>query len=184
MQKTKMAASVNGPLTKIKVLEFAGLAPVPLAGMILSDFGASVTRVDRFGDHFAQDVLARGKKSIVVNLKKQKGIEIIKKLSRNVDVVIEPFRPTVMEKLGLGPKELIKENEKLIYARLTGRSTKMRKLELRHIIKALPSTTTRLPSFKHFRASEAPAWGKEAVLPPPFRIKIRNGRTFKFLCES
>ena len=115
-------AARAGPLDKIRVLEFAGLAPVPLAGMILADFGASVIRVDKSESSFAEDVLSRGKKSIVVNLKKRKGIEIIKKLTRNTDVLIEPYRPNVMEKLGLGPRELLKEHEKLIYARLTGTS--------------------------------------------------------------
>lgn len=109
-----------GPLEKIRVLEFAGLAPVPLAGMILADFGASVIRIDKFESSFAEDVLSKGKKSIVVNLKKPKGVEIIKKLTRNTDVLIEPYRPNVMEKLGLGPGELLKEQERLIYARLTG----------------------------------------------------------------
>ena len=114
-------AACRGPLSNVKVLEFAGLAPVPLAGMILADFGASVIRVDRYGGSFAQDVLARGKKSITVDLKTRKGVDVVKKLSRKVDVLIEPFRPNVMEKLGLGPKEVMKENEKLIYARLTGK---------------------------------------------------------------
>lgn len=108
------------PLRKIKVLELAGLAPVPMAGMILADFGASVLRIDKFGDTLAPDRLARGKQSIQINLKTAKGVEIVKKLSRSSDVLIEPFRPGVMEKLGIGPETLMKENEKLIYARLTG----------------------------------------------------------------
>lgn len=108
------------PLRKIKVLELAGLAPVPMAGMILADFGASVLRIDKFGDTLAPDRLARGKQSIQINLKTAKGVEIVKKLSRSSDVLIEPFRPGVMEKLGIGPETLLKENEKLIYARLTG----------------------------------------------------------------
>lgn len=113
-------AAGRGPLSKIKVLEFAGLAPVPFAGMILADFGASVIRVEKLGNSLAEDVLARGKKSISVNLKTPKGADVIKRLSKNADILIEPFRPNVMEKLGLGPKELMKVNERLIYARLTG----------------------------------------------------------------
>lgn len=66
------------------------------------------------------DVLRAGKRTISLNLKKQKSIEVMKKLCRNADVLIEPYRPGVMEKLGLGPTELLKENPKLIYARLTG----------------------------------------------------------------
>eukprot|EP00795_Rhopilema_esculentum_P006267 gene6267-11685_t len=109
-----------GPLSKVRVLELAGLAPVPMAGMILADFGASVIRIDRMEQGFAEDFLARGKKSIMVDLKNKKGIEVVKKLSKNADVLMDPFRPNVMEKLGLGPDTLLKENEKLIYARLTG----------------------------------------------------------------
>ena len=115
----KMAAKA-GPLAKIKVLEFAGLAPVPLAGKILADFGASVIRVDKFESSFAEDVLSQGKKSIVVNLKRPQGVDVIKRLTKSADVLIEPFRPNVMERLGLGPKDLLKEHERLIYARLTG----------------------------------------------------------------
>eukprot|EP00794_Sanderia_malayensis_P009973 gene9973-10996_t len=106
------------PLRSIKVLELAGLAPVPMAGMILADFGASVIRIDKPG--ISLDRLARGKKSIVVDLKTSKGADIVERLCQNSDVLIEPFRPGVMEKLGLGPKKLLKINEKLIYARLTG----------------------------------------------------------------
>ncbi|KAK0179486.1 hypothetical protein PV327_005235 [Microctonus hyperodae] len=107
------------PLKNIKVLELAGLAPAPFCGMILADFGASVIRVDRTGV-LQRDVLGNGKRSIALNLKGEKGAEIFRKLSDNSDVVIDPFRKGVMEKLKLGPQDLTKSNEKLIYARLTG----------------------------------------------------------------
>jgi len=87
--------------------------------MILSDFGATVTRVDKVINN-PLDVLKAGKRTISLNLKKPKAIEIMMKLCKNADVLIEPYRPGVMEKLGLGPEVLIKENPKLIYARLTG----------------------------------------------------------------
>ena len=113
-----MAAS--RPLSRIKVLELAGLAPAPLAGMILADFGATVVRIDRVGNVTSTDRIARGKKSIAVNLKSPRGVEVIRKLSRNADILIEPFRPGVMEKLGIGPDLLCEMNERLIYGRLTG----------------------------------------------------------------
>ena len=113
-----------GPLKNIKVLELAGLAPAPMAGMILSDFGANVIRIDRAVNGYAQgagpDDLARGKKSIALNLKSTEGQNALKKLVSVSDVIIEPFRPGVMERLGLGPEVLMKLNPKLIYARMTG----------------------------------------------------------------
>eukprot|EP00090_Calanus_glacialis_P032336 TRINITY_DN53582_c0_g1_i1.p1 TRINITY_DN53582_c0_g1~~TRINITY_DN53582_c0_g1_i1.p1 ORF type:complete len:377 (+),score=126.49 TRINITY_DN53582_c0_g1_i1:45-1175(+) len=107
-------------LRGMKVIELAGLAPAPVCGMILSDFGAKVIRVDKVGSGLNYDVTARGKRSIALNLKKPEGVDILRKLCGSADVLIEPFRPGVMERLGLGPDTLIKENPKLIYARLTG----------------------------------------------------------------
>lgn len=112
--KTKMA------LKGIKVIELAGLAPSPFCGMILADFGASVIRVDKVGSGLNYDVTARGKKSIALNLKQPQGAQILKKLCSDSDVLIEPFRAGVMEKLGLGPQVLMDQNPGLIYARLTG----------------------------------------------------------------
>jgi len=107
-------------LKGLKVIELAGLAPAPVCGMILSDFGAKVIRVDKVGSGLNYDVTARGKRSIALNLKKAEGVDILRKLCTSADVLIEPFRPGVMERLGLGPGTLTKENPKLIYARLTG----------------------------------------------------------------
>ncbi|XP_064093870.1 alpha-methylacyl-CoA racemase-like [Macrobrachium nipponense] len=102
-----------------RVVELAGLAPAPFCGMILSDFGANVIRVDKpKGPHI--DRSGRGKRSVVLDLKKPEGINIVKRMCAKADVLIEPYRPGVMEKIGLGPVELMKENPKLIYARLTG----------------------------------------------------------------
>ncbi|CAM1508368.1 Fc.00g052160.m01.CDS01 [Cosmosporella sp. VM-42] len=117
------------PLRGIKVLEFAGLAPGPFAGMLLADAGASILRVDRaqsdahqFGKRAlpTEDMLARHKSSICVDLKAPQGIALIKKLIPRVDVLIDPFRPGVLEKLGLGPDELMAINPRLIYGRMTG----------------------------------------------------------------
>ena len=111
--------SQNETLRGLKVIELAGLAPAPFCGMILSDFGADVIRVDRSAQ-FSSDQLCRGKRSICINLKKKEGREVLMNLLKEADVLIDPFRPKVLEKLGFGPDLLIKENPRLIYARLTG----------------------------------------------------------------
>lgn len=107
-------------LAGVQVLELAGLAPAPFCGMILADFGATVIRVDKAKSSVASDTLARGKRSIALDLKSLGGVSVLKKLCKRSDVLIEPFRHGVMENLGLGPDVLMKENPRLIYARLTG----------------------------------------------------------------
>ncbi|XP_057305605.1 alpha-methylacyl-CoA racemase-like [Hydractinia symbiolongicarpus] len=121
-----MATSVakNLPLSGIRVLEFAGLAPAPFAGMILADFGANVFRVDRAGETSTLDSLSRGKRSISLNLKSKKGVDVIRRLSSNTDILLEPYRPGVMEKFGLGPEALCGVNERLVYTRLNGFGSK------------------------------------------------------------
>lgn len=106
-------------LKGIKVIEMAGLAPAPFCGMILSDFGADVIRVDK-ANAPPLDRQGRGKRSIALNLKSPEGIAVVHRLCAKADVLIEPFRPGVMEKLGLGPSTLLSQNPRLIYARLTG----------------------------------------------------------------
>ncbi|CAI5667205.1 alpha-methylacyl-CoA racemase [Oreochromis niloticus] len=107
-------------LAGVRVIELAGLAPAPFCGMILADFGAKVIRVDRTKVPVSLDTQARGKRSVAINLKTTEGIALLRKLCIKSDVVLEPYRKGVMEKLGLGPHELLKENPRLIYARLTG----------------------------------------------------------------
>lgn len=107
-------------LAGVRVIELAGLAPAPFCGMILADFGAKVTRVDRTKVPTSLDTQARGKRSVAINLKTTEGIALLRKLCIKSDVVLEPYRKGVMEKFGLGPHELLKENPRLIYARLTG----------------------------------------------------------------
>ncbi len=86
------AVTLDMALRGVKVIELAGLAPSPYCGMILSDFGASVIRVDRPGAGVNYDVTARGKKSIALNLKNPKGVDVIKQMCAQSDVLIEPFR--------------------------------------------------------------------------------------------
>ncbi|KXS22432.1 alpha-methylacyl-CoA racemase [Gonapodya prolifera JEL478] len=110
----------RGPLSGVRVVELAGLAPAPFAGMVLADFGADVVRVDRKEGQWVEDVLARGKRSIALDMKHHNGRDTLLRLFDAADVVIEPFRPGVMEKLGFGPDVLCGRNPKLVYARMTG----------------------------------------------------------------
>ncbi|XP_029797391.1 alpha-methylacyl-CoA racemase [Suricata suricatta] len=107
-------------LQGIRVLELAGLAPGPFCGMVLADFGARVVRVDPPRARGDVSFLGRGKRSLAVDLKRPEGAALLRRLCRQADVVLEPFRHGVMEKLQLGPEILQRENPKLIYARLTG----------------------------------------------------------------
>ena len=112
-----------GPLKDIKIIEMAGIGPAPFCGMILADMGAEVISVDRItsaGRGSSADIASRGKKSIAIDIRKEEGQEIIKKLILNADVLIEGFRPGVMEKNNLGPDDLLKINPKLIFGRMTG----------------------------------------------------------------
>ncbi len=112
-----------GPLKDIKVIEMAGIGPAPFCGMILADMGAeviSVERINAVGRGSNSDIASRGKKSMTVDIRKTEGQEIIKKLIQSADVLIEGFRPGVMEKNNLGPDELLKINSKLIFGRMTG----------------------------------------------------------------
>jgi len=111
-----------GPLSDVKVLEFAGLGPAPFCGMLLADLGADVVRIDRPGgqDYKPEDVESRGRSSIVLDLKNASDKDIVLKLVKKADIVLEGFRPGVMERLGLGPDDLLTVNPALVYGRITG----------------------------------------------------------------
>lgn len=113
-----------GPLKGITVLEIASIGPGPFCGMMLADMGATVIRVDRYVEETPTtpntDVLARNRQSISVDLKKPEGIELVLKLCRQSDALIEGFRPGVAERLGIGPEACMKINPKLVYGRMTG----------------------------------------------------------------
>ena len=112
-----------GPLTGIRVVEMAGIGPGPFTAMMLSDLGAEVIRVDRLshkGVGHRANVLNRGRKSIAVDLKNPRGVETTLRLIEQADVVLEGFRPGVMERLGLGPEKCLSVNPRLIFGRMTG----------------------------------------------------------------
>ena len=112
----------QGPLSGVKVVEFAGIGPGPFCGMLLSDLGADVVRVDRKGQGRGapSDVTSRGRRSVGLDLKKPESVEACLKLMEAADAVIEGFRPGVMERLGLGPDVALRRNPKLVFGRMTG----------------------------------------------------------------
>ena len=113
-----------GPLTGLRVIELQGIGPGPFCGMMLADMGAEVIRIDRASavgqEPRRADILARGRRSIAVDLKNPDGVETVLKLLEQADVLIEGFRPGVMERLGLGPDVCLERNAGLIYGRMTG----------------------------------------------------------------
>lgn len=113
-----------GPLEGVRVIELQGIGPGPFCGMMLADMGAEIIRVDRSAsvgqDANITDFLARGRKSIGVDLKNTKGVETVLRLIETADVLIEGFRPGVMERLGLGPEICLERNPALVYGRMTG----------------------------------------------------------------
>ncbi len=117
-----------GPLHGLRIVEMAGLGPAPFAGMLLSDMGANVIRIDRKatggGDAFdgvkQANFVDRGRRSIALDLKTPEGVAAALELIVNSDAVIEGFRPGVMERLGLGPEICLARNPKLVFGRVTG----------------------------------------------------------------
>ena len=112
-----------GPLKGIHVIEMAGIGPAPFAGMALADMGARVTLVERFTSRpqaAIPDCSRRGKHSLALDIKSEAGLDILHKLVSTADVLLEGFRPGVMERLGVGPDVCLQNNPGLIYARMTG----------------------------------------------------------------
>lgn len=113
----------QGPLNGVRIVEFAGIGPGPFCGMLLSDLGADVVRIDRAGPETPpnpKDVGGRGRRSVALNLKDAGDVETALKLLSKADALIEGFRPGVMERLGLGPDVVLQRNPKLVYGRMTG----------------------------------------------------------------
>ncbi|MGG7566209.1 CaiB/BaiF CoA transferase family protein [Rhodovulum sp. DZ06] len=116
-------AARGGPLEGLKVVEMAGLGPCPLAGQMLADLGAEVLLIERAGTPAkdrAWDVNNRGKRPVALNLKTPEGAGAAMTLIKGADILIEGFRPGVMEKLGLGPEECLAANPGLVFGRMTG----------------------------------------------------------------
>jgi alpha-methylacyl-CoA racemase len=114
-----------GPLEGLRVVELAGIGPGPFAAMLLAELGADVLRVDRPGTASASgpaefDLLARGRRSVAVDLKHPDGVATVLTLAERADVLLEGFRPGVAERLGLGPDECLDRNGRLVYGRMTG----------------------------------------------------------------
>lgn len=113
----------KGPLSGVRIVEFAGIGPGPFCGMLLADLGADVVRIDRPGDGRpgrAADIMSRGKRSVGLNLKDPGDVATALNLLDKADGLIEGFRPGVMERNGLGPDVVLKRNPKLVYGRMTG----------------------------------------------------------------
>ncbi len=112
---------MSGPLAGLRVLEFVGLGPAPFCAMVLADLGADVLRVARPGSRAsAADVTGRSRRTLALDLRSREGAEAARQLAERADVLIEGFRPGVMERLGLGPEPLLALNPALVYGRMTG----------------------------------------------------------------
>lgn len=114
-----------GPLEGVRVLEMAGIGPGPFCGMLLSDLGAEVIRIDRVSPVGGLpaplgELSGRGRRSIAVDLKQARGVAIVLDLVATADVFLEGFRPGVAERLGLGPEVCRDQNPRLVYGRMTG----------------------------------------------------------------
>jgi alpha-methylacyl-CoA racemase len=111
-----------GPLSGIRVVEFAGIGPGPFAAMLLSDMGADVIRIDRKGGRTPHrtEITYRGRKAVALDMKKPEAVEAALRLVEEADALIEGFRPGVMERLGAGPDICLARNPKLVYGRMTG----------------------------------------------------------------
>jgi len=116
-----------GPLSGLKVVEFAGVGPGPMAAMLLADLGATVLRIDRkqpvelgLKRALSFQLLLRSRSSIALDLKNPKAVELALQIVGGADALIEGFRPGVMERLGLGPDVCMAQNPRLVYGRITG----------------------------------------------------------------
>ena len=116
-----------GPLAGLRVLEFEAIGPGPFGAMMLADMGADVLLVDRPSDsdlglsrHRRHEVMLRGRRSLTLDLKSERGAEAALCLAEKADAIVEGFRPGVMERLGLGPEAMLARNPRLVYGRMTG----------------------------------------------------------------
>ena len=115
---------MGGPLSGIRIVMMAGLGPGPFCGMLLGDLGADVIRIDRIEEvdqtEFVDRVIRRSQRSIAVDVKDARGAELVRTLVTGADAFVDVFRPGALERIGLGPDDLLARNARLIYARMTG----------------------------------------------------------------
>jgi alpha-methylacyl-CoA racemase len=118
---------VMGPLTGVRIVEFAGIGPGPMAAMLFADLGADVIRLDRLSKSGLGidmptrfQLLSRARPSVAVDLKHPEGLALAADLVAKADALIEGFRPGTMENLGLGPDVVLAHNPRLVYGRMTG----------------------------------------------------------------
>ena len=116
---------MNSPLAGVRVIEMAGMGPTPFCATMLADLGADVIRVDRpdkqvSAQEAARRMLGRGTRSVALDLKRPDAVAAVLRLAAGADLLIEGFRPGVMERLGLGPEACQALNPKLVYGRMTG----------------------------------------------------------------
>jgi alpha-methylacyl-CoA racemase len=116
-----------GPLAGLRVIELAGLGPGPFCAMVFADLGAEVIRLERTrmpaasaGSVDRRLVLTRGREALGVDLKQRRGVELVLRMVERADVLMEGFRPGVVERIGLGPTNCLERNPRLIYGRITG----------------------------------------------------------------
>ncbi len=121
------ASKAQGPLSGYKLIEIAGVGPTQLTGMLLADMGAEIVRVERLSKvelgvsmPGKYGLMNRSRRSIAIDLKQAQGREVVLQLCAGADALFEGFRPGVMERLGLGPQECMRRNERLVYGRMTG----------------------------------------------------------------
>jgi alpha-methylacyl-CoA racemase len=114
-------AENRGPLTGIRIVEFAGIGPAPFAVMLLADMGASVVRIERAGSDWPDvPIVSRGRASLILDLRSPGDLTLAREAIAAADVLVEGFRPGAMERLGLGPEDAAAVNPRLIYGRMTG----------------------------------------------------------------
>jgi alpha-methylacyl-CoA racemase len=118
---------VTGPLEGLRVIELPAIGPVPVLAMLLADLGADVVRVDKLdtatpglAEQFAVGPLGRGRRAVGIDLRTTEGAEVLLRLCRDADVLVEGFRPGVAERLGVGPEQVHAMNPRLVYGRMTG----------------------------------------------------------------
>lgn len=111
----------KGPLAGVRIVEFAGIGPGPFCGMLLSDMGADIVRIERPGErHDPTHVTRRGRRALPLDLKRDGSAALCLRLIEKADALLEGYRPGVMERLGLGPDAAFARNTRLVYGRMTG----------------------------------------------------------------